>query len=228
VPHAGWIYSGRLAGEVLSRVAIPDRVIILAPKHRPGGSEWAVAPHEAWSLPGGQVDSDPELARRLAEGIDRLELDAAAHAQEHSVEVQLPLLARLAPQSKVVGITIGGGDLAGLLEFGRQMAAVLRDDEPRPLLVISSDMNHFADEAETRRVDRLALDAMETLDPERLYRTVRDERISMCGMFPAVIVMETLRAWDRLSKFELVGYATSAESSGDTIRVVGYAGVLLG
>jgi len=228
VPHAGWVYSGKLAAEVLSRVEIPERVIVLAPKHRPGGSEWAVAPHATWSLPGGDVESDPELAQRLAEGISGLELDATAHAREHSIEVQLPILARLAPGARVIGITIGGGELAGLLEFGRQMAAILRDDEPRPLLVISSDMNHFAAEEKTRRIDRVALDAMETLDPERLYHTVRDERISMCGMFPAVIVMETLRTWGVLSKFELVGYSTSAESSGDTGRVVGYAGVLLG
>jgi len=228
VPHAGWVYSGKLAAEVLSRVEIPERVIVLAPKHRAGGSEWAVAPHARWSLPGGDVESDPELARRLAEGVSGLELDATAHAREHAIEVQLPILARLAPAARVVGISIGGGELAGLLQFGRELASVLRDDRPRPLLVISSDMNHFAGEEETRRVDRVALDAMETLDPERLYHTVRDEGISMCGMFPAVIVMETLRTWGVLSKFELVGYSTSAESSGDTGRVVGYAGVLLG
>jgi len=228
VPHAGWVYSGRLGADVLSRVEIPDRVIVLAPKHRPGGSDWAVAPHATWSLPGGGVASDPELARRLAEGVSGLELDATAHAREHAVEVQLPILARLAPDARVLGITLGGGDLAGLLRFGRELAAVLRDDRPRPLLVISSDMNHFAGEEETRRLDRIALDAMKTLDPERLYRSVRDERISMCGMHPAVIAMATLRAWGSLSKFELAGYTTSAETSGDTGRVVGYAGVLLG
>lgn len=228
VPHAGWTYSGRLAAEVLSRVKIPDRVIILCPKHRSGGAEWAVAPHRVWSLPCGEVASDPELAQRLAQGIDGLEADSAAHRQEHAIEVQLPLLAKLAPEAKVVGITIGGGTLPRLQEFGRQMADVLRAEESRPLLVISSDMNHFADEARTRRIDRMALDAMETLDPAKLYETVRENQISMCGMFPAVIVMETLKQLGQLSRSEEVGYSTSAESSGDTSRVVGYAGVLLG
>jgi len=228
VPHAGWIYSGRLAAEVFSRVKIPERVIVLCPKHRAGGAEWAVAPHRTWSLPGRQVASDPELARELAEKVSGLELDAAAHRQEHAIEVLLPLLARLAPEVRVVGIIIGGGDLESLRRFGRQMAGVLRNMPERPLLVISSDMNHFADDAETRRLDRLALAAMESLDPANLYQTVQDNRISMCGMFPAVIVMETLRELGSLHRCESVGYNTSAETSGDTSRVVGYAGMLLG
>jgi AmmeMemoRadiSam system protein B len=94
--------------------------------------------------------------------------------------------------------------------------------------LISSDMNHFADEARTRRLDRLALDAIESLDPRRLYETVRQHRISMCGVYPAVIVMETLRQLDRLHRCEEVGYTTSAQRTGDTRRVVGYAGLLLG
>ena len=131
--------------------------------------------------------------------------------------------------ARAVGITIGGGgELSSLLRFGQQMAEVLGAMSQRPLLVISSDMNHFAAETETRRLDRLALDAMETLDPARLYETVRKHRISMCGVSPAVIVMETLRQWGRLGRCQLVGYTTSAEASGDTSRVVGYAGVLLG
>jgi AmmeMemoRadiSam system protein B len=228
VPHAGWMYSGRLAAEVFSRIKIPPQVIILCPKHRPGGAEWAVAPYQAWSLPGRQVRSDPELAQRLAGAVSGLQLDAVAHQQEHAIEVQLPLLAHLAPEARVVGITIGGGELDDLLRFAGQLAETLRDLPERPLLVISSDMNHFADEAETRRLDRLALEAIESLDPVRLFRTVREHQISMCGMLPAVIVMETLRQGGQLRGCELVGYATSADTTGDTDRVVGYAGMLLG
>ncbi len=228
VPHAGWIYSGALAAQVFGRVEIPEQVIILCPKHRAGGADWAVAPHRTWSVPGRDVEGDPELARALAGAVSGLELDATAHRQEHAIEVQLPLIARLAPHARVVGITIGGGELAGLQRFAQQMADALRDLPQRPLLVISSDMNHFADEAETRRLDRLALDAMQTLDPAKLYETVRDNGISMCGVLPAVIVMETLRRWDSLHRCESVGYATSAEPSGDSSRVVGYAGMLLG
>jgi AmmeMemoRadiSam system radical SAM enzyme/AmmeMemoRadiSam system protein B/AmmeMemoRadiSam system protein A len=227
VPHAGWTYSGRLAAAVFSRVKIPERVLVLCPRHRPGGSPWAVAPHRRWMLPGRQVESDPELAARLAAAVTGLTLDAEAHRQEHAIEVQLPLLARLAPHARVVGIAIGGGDLDELLRFGAQLAGVLRDMPERPLLVISSDMSHFADDAAARRLDRLALDAIETLDPATLYETVHN-RITMCGMLPAVIVMETLRQLGCLHRCELVGYATSADTTGDPQRVVGYAGLLLG
>ena len=93
------------------------------------------------------------------------------------------------PGSRVVGITIHSGELEDLERFGDQMAGVLAGLSERPLLVISSDMNHFADDCETRRRDRLALDALASLDPHRLYRTVRDNRISMCGIMPAVVVL---------------------------------------
>ena len=138
------------------------------------------------------------------------------------------LLARLAPQVRVVGIAVGDSPLPELLRFGVAMSVVLRDMPQRPLLIVSSDMNHFANDAETRRLDRLALDAIATLDPECVYETVRGNRISMCGMAPCVVVMETLRWLGCLKRCESVGYATSAEASGDTSRVVGYAGLLFG
>ncbi|MGQ9574863.1 MAG: AmmeMemoRadiSam system radical SAM enzyme [Thermoguttaceae bacterium] len=226
VPHAGWVYSGRLAAAALSRVEFPSQVIIVCPKHRPDGADWAVAPYRAWSIPGGQVASDPELARRLAEAVTDLALDADAHRGEHAIEVQLPIVARLAPNSRVVGIAIHAGDLPRLQKAGQQLAGALRDLPDRPLLVISTDMNHYAEDSYTRRVDRMALDAIESLDPARLYQTVLDNRISMCGMIPAVLVLETLRQLGCLNQVQAVGYATSAETSGDRTQVVGYAAML--
>jgi AmmeMemoRadiSam system protein B/AmmeMemoRadiSam system protein A len=228
VPHAGLIYSGRIAAGVLRRIRIPSRVIVLGPKHTLLGMEWAVAPHEAWSIPGARVASDPELARRLVRAIPGLTLDAAAHRQEHGIEVELPFLARLAPEVKVVGIAIGHGDLDSCRRFAEGLADVLRRFEEPPLLLISSDMNHFATDAETRQLDALALAALEGLDPEELYDTVTENQISMCGLLPAVIVLETLRRLGRLKKAERCGYATTSDVTGDPSRVVGYAGMLLG
>jgi AmmeMemoRadiSam system protein B len=228
VPHAGWRFSGRVAGQVYQRLKFPETIIMLAPKHTRPGMNWAVAPHEVWQLPGGTVDSDPQLAARLAEVIDGLELDSQAHLQEHAIEVQLPFLARLAPQSRVVGITIGGGSLAQCQAFGNGLASVLKESEKQPLLVISTDMNHYASDEENRRLDAIAMDAVETLDPARLFDTVTEYGISMCGMRPTVMVMETLRQLGQLKKCERVAYTTSAEASGDTRQVVGYAGMLFG
>ena len=127
VPHAGWDYSGRLAAAVFQRVQWSECAIILCPKHRPGGAPWAVAPHTRWLFPGGELASDPAMAKRLADAVTGLTLDAVAHSQEHAIEVQLPLLARLAPRLRVVGIVVGDRPLPELLRFGRQMADALRD-----------------------------------------------------------------------------------------------------
>src|SRR5262249_17239475 len=112
--------------------------------------------------------------------------------------------------------------------FAEGLAGVLRERDELPLLLISSDMNHFATDAENRRLDAMALAALERRDPEALYRTVTEHSISMCGVLPAVIVLGTLRLLGKLKRAERVGYATTADVTGDTSRVVGYAGMLFG
>ncbi len=228
VPHAGLIYSGHIAGNVLRRIKIPSTVIVIGPKHTRYGVEWAVAPHERWTIPGAIIESDPDLARRLSEAIPGLELDAAAHSQEHAIEVELPFLARLAPHPRVVGIALGMADWRRCQDFATGLASVVRTMAEPPLLLISSDMNHFASDVETRRLDEVALRAMESLDPQTLLDTVTREHITMCGVIPATIVMETLRQLGWLNRIERVGYSTSGDTTGDRSRVVGYAGMLLG
>jgi AmmeMemoRadiSam system radical SAM enzyme/AmmeMemoRadiSam system protein B/AmmeMemoRadiSam system protein A len=227
VPHAGLVFSGQLAASVLNRLKFPGLVIVLGPKHTREGVRLSVAPHQAWAIPGTTVPSDPEFARALAAAFPGLQLDAAAHQHEHAVEVELPLLARLAPTSRVVGLAIGGGDWEHCRQFAHALADVIRRLPEPPLLLISSDMNHFASDSENRRLDAIALQALEQLDPVHLLATVTEHNISMCGVLPAVIVMETLRQLGGLSTCERVGYSTSADVTGDTSRVVGYAGVLL-
>ncbi|MEO8494005.1 MAG: AmmeMemoRadiSam system protein B [Planctomycetota bacterium] len=228
VPHAGLIYSGKLAGEVFSQVKIPDTVIIVGPKHTRAGVEWAVAPHETWSIPGAELKSDRALAQRLCDAIPGLQMDAAAHQGEHGIEVELPFIAKLNPNAKVVGIAIGGGDMNRCREFAHGLAKVLEGLDEQPLLIISSDMNHYADDAENRRLDELAMEALEGLDAENLLKTCVDNQISMCGVLPAVMIIEALKEMGSLKKATRIGYTTSAETSGDTSRVVGYCGMLFG
>ncbi len=226
VPHAGLVYSGRIAADVFRRIRLPRSIIVIGPKHTSLGVDWAVAPHRTWSLPGITMASDPEWAAQLCDAIDGLELDAAAHEREHAIEVELPWLARWAPDARVVGIAVGQANLAMCHQFAAGLAEALANRPEDTLLVISSDMNHFANDAETRRIDALAVDAMSALDPERLYHTVRDHQISMCGMLPACMVLATLRNLNRLNEARTVAYGTSADVSGDKSRVVGYAGML--
>jgi AmmeMemoRadiSam system protein B len=228
VPHAGWMYSGRLAAKVLARVNIPATVVILCPKHHAGGVTCAVAPWGRWLYPGGSVEVDVELSAQLASEVPGFEVDHTPHREEHAIEVQLPLLARLSPASRLVAVTVGRIDLEQVHLCGAAMAEVVRDRLDSLLFVISSDMNHFATDADTRRLDELALQALDALDPDRLYATCLRQRISMCGALPAAIVLSTLRSLNVLHRAQRVDYATSAEVSGDLQRVVGYAGMLFG
>ncbi|MBP85812.1 MAG: hypothetical protein CMJ64_03705 [Planctomycetaceae bacterium] len=227
VPHAGLQYSGKIAGEVFSKIKIPDTMIIIGPKHTRLGVEWAVAPHDAWAIPGGEVKSDRELGQQLCDAIPGLQMDAAAHQGEHGIEVELPFIAKLNPEAKVVGITIGGGSLERCREFAAGLAKVLSERDDEVLLVISSDMNHYATDEENRRLDEMAMDAMETLDAEKLLSTCIENQISMCGVLPAVMIMEAVKEANGLKKATRVAYSTSADTSGDKSRVVGYCGMLL-
>jgi AmmeMemoRadiSam system radical SAM enzyme/AmmeMemoRadiSam system protein B/AmmeMemoRadiSam system protein A len=228
VPHAGWFFSGKLAADVLKRIDIPRTVIVIGPKHTANGLDWAVAPNRVWQFPGGQLDSDLELARALVTAVPGLQFDAAAHQQEHGIEVELPIIHRLAPQTKIVGICVSGATLARCEEFACGLASVLKNFLlAPPLLVISSDMNHYASDAETRRLDALALAEFDRLDEDALFKTCMANHISMCGLIPAVMVIKTLKKLGRLNRSVEVGYATSADASGDTTRCVGYAGRLL-
>jgi AmmeMemoRadiSam system protein B/AmmeMemoRadiSam system protein A len=226
VPHAGWRYSGRLAADVLKRIAYPSDVVVLGPKHTRWGANWAVDPHSGWHLPTGELKSNPQLARQLVRAVPGMELDAAAHQQEHGIEVELPFIQQLAPYARVVGVAIGRASRQECEMISAGLAWVIRNQPEPAVLIISSDMNHFADDETTRRLDAMALDKLNGLDPDGLYDVCTENQITMCGMRPAVIVLKTLKKLGRLTSAKHVGYATSGDVSGDRSRVVGYAGML--
>ncbi len=230
VPHAGLKYSGGVASQVWRSIEGLDgrTLLVISPKHTKEGVNWSVCPFKAWQLSGKvSFDSDRELAQQLAERIDPLRLDAAAHQQEHGIEVQLPILERLAPHAKVVGLALHGGNWEDISAAAKQLAEFLQTLPEPPLLVISSDMNHYASDRENRRLDRLALNAMASGDPQQLIEVCQQHEISMCGLVPAALVMETLRQQGHSLKTIEVDYATSGDVSGDKSQVVGYAGLLL-
>ena len=227
VPHAGLRFSGRVAAEIWRRIDVPDRVLIIGPKHTAEGVDWAVAPHHHWQLSDSvQIAGDEELARELAEQIPGMELDSRAHAREHGIEVQLPLMNRLCPDARLAAIAMHGGDLQALESAASALAEWIKEQDEPPLLVISSDMNHFADDEENRRRDRLALDALATGEGAELLRVCGEENISMCGQIPAALVLMVMRKLGKTAKAEEIAYATSADYGGGKERVVGYAGVI--
>lgn len=229
LPHAGWIFCGEIIAKTVAQVEIPDRLVIIGPKHTRFGPNWSVSGDAAWELPGGVVPVDTEGVSFLAERVSGLEIEREAHRQEHGVEVLLPFLRRSNPSIRIVPIAIGAADPESL----RPLAAALADWRKQardtlgrpPLLVISSDMNHFADDEETRRRDRLALERLGAADPFGLFKTCLTNDISMCGLRPAVAVLQALNL-ERTAQVEITAYDTSATASGDTNRVVGYAGAV--
>lgn len=230
IPHAGWQYSGRLAAQTLKHVKIPPWVIIFAPKHRGGGVDWAVAPYKTWQLPGKNVETNLPMTDKMVNAVDYFAYDAVPHAHEHAIEVQLPILARLAPETNISAVVMSMSSWEMIALGAAQFAKFLKTLPEKPMLIISSDMNHFANDETTRRVDRIALDAIHRAvaeqNPDFALRTIYEQQISMCGIVPAVFVMETLRQLGKLDRVEETGYTTSAETSGDSSRVVGYAGLV--
>ncbi len=223
-PHAGYVYSGPVAGEVYSSVRIPGRAVIFCPNHTGIGEEAAILSRGSWRMPWGDAPVDGELAGRLTAACPLLREDAKAHAREHSLEVQLPFLHRFRPDFRFVPVALGSLSLEECRELGEGAADAIVQDPERPLLVASSDMSHYVPDGVAKKKDRLAIDRVLALDPEGLYKTVRTERISMCGVIPAVVV---LFAACRLgaTRAQLIKYATSGEVSRDFDQVVGYAGL---
>nr|MDP9146125.1 AmmeMemoRadiSam system protein B [Acidobacteriota bacterium] len=151
--------------------------------------------------------------------------DAPAHSREHSLEVQLPFLQTFAPGCTFVPVALGTANFETLVRVGQAIGKVLAEENEEVLLVTTSDLNHYEDDATTRRKDRKAIDQLLKMDARGLYDTCRNEEISMCGLGPAVSMITALHALGS-TKSELIRYATSADRSGDPTTTVGYAGMI--
>jgi hypothetical protein len=223
-PHAGYVYSGAVAGELFSSIQVPGRAVIFCPNHTGVGEDAAIMSRGAWRMPWGDVPVDEELAARLETACPLLREDASAHSREHAIEVQLPFLHRFRPDVRIVPVALGRLSLEECRELGENVADTIAEDAERPLLVASSDMSHYVPDAVARKKDRMAIDRMLALDPEGLYRIVRTERISMCGVLPATVVLFAARLLGATSA-RLIRYATSGDVSREFDQVVGYAGL---
>ena len=226
VPHAGYMYSGAVAGAVYGRLRLPRRIILLGPRHYAQGAPLAILSEGAWQTPLGEVEVDGALAREIREVFPALQENAAAHRNEHALEVQLPFLQLLAGDFRFVPIALGPVTISTLEDLGRAIAETVQETNEEVLLVASSDMNHYENDELTRAKDHLAIQRILALDPRGLYNTVRHEGVSMCGYGPAVVML-TAAVELGATRAELVQYATSGDVTGDRDEVVGYAGIVV-
>ena len=226
VPHAGYLYSGRVAGAVYARVAWPETWVILGPNHTGQGLQASIMTSGEWETPLGEAPIDDELGKAILSHSVVLCEDRLAHAREHSIEVQLPFLQIREKPFRFVPISLYRHEYAVCQDVGQAVAAGIREVGRRVVLVASTDMSHYVSRAEATAKDREALDAILALDPERLHQVVRRKGISMCGFHATATMLVAAKALGATSA-ELVMYTDSGEVTGDASEVVAYAGLVV-
>ncbi len=225
VPHAGYVYSGSVAGRVLARSSLAEKLILLGPNHTGMGQRIAVWGDGVWHIPGSDIIVNESTASLVGQ-LPGFSLDYQAHLAEHSLEVLLPFLIRIKPGCSIVPIAVAEPDVQKLIRAGEDLARTIKELDLDVSLVVSTDMSHFIPEEQARRLDRLAIDRILDLDAPGLHQVVTQNRISMCGVMPMTMGLACVGALGARST-ELVDYTTSGDAAGDYSRVVGYAGVII-
>jgi len=228
LPHAGYIYSGRVAAAVVSAIEIKEKVIIMGPNHSGYGREFGVMAEGVWQMPFGNVPIDSDLAKALLKKSSYLEEDSLSHAYEHSLEVELPFLQYFRQDFSIVPIIFSAADLKVYKDIGKAIASCVKELklEKKTLIVASSDMTHYEPQNSAEKKDKQAIEAIRELDEDKLWERINHFNISMCGYAPVIAMISAAKELGA-KKSELVAYQTSAESSGDYSSVVGYAGIII-
>lgn len=226
VPHAGYMYSGHVAGAVYAHIELPRRFLILCPNHTGMGTPLSIMSEGEWETPLGNAVIDTELANELKRRCALLSEDILAHRSEHATEVQLPFLQARLKDFTFVPIAVGTGKFEALDALGRAIGETISAQRDPVLVIASSDMNHYESDDVTRQKDSRAIEKILALDPHGLHEVVTKEHISMCGFGPAVAMLTAAKRLGAKSA-ELIKYATSGDVSGDRDMVVGYAGIAI-
>ena len=227
-PHAGYVYSGAVAGKGYAAVDVTPSVIVLAPVHEYAAAAISVWDGGPWETPLGQVEIDEELLRAVADGCGMAPADGDFHADRQTLELQLPFLQVRRADVKIVPIIVQTHEVGELRSLGAACAAAIEARGADVLIVASSDMTHFETAAVAKKKDEMALARVVEIDPEGLLDVVSRER-SMCGAAPAAAMLFAARELGA-TRAETVTYATSGdvkkkEHRKDTDSVVGYAAV---
>ena len=212
VPHAGYLYSGPIAGAAYARLAAGRetirRVVLFGPTHRVPVRGLALPSVRAFATPLGPVAVD-RAAADLALTLPQVALSDAAHALEHSLEVQLPFLQEVLESFAIVPFAVGdasAGEVSEVIE--------LLWGGNETLFVVSSDLSHYHRYADARRIDRATGDAI-------LALSATLDHDDACGATPINGLL--LAARRRGLRPELLDLRNSGDTAGDKARVVGYA-----
>lgn len=223
-PHAGYVYSGAIAGKVYAAIEIPATVLILGPNHHGAGAGAALYPDGEWLTPLGPVTINSRLNSLLQQHVPLIRSDTVAHEFEHSLEVQVPFIQYLRPDVTISAVCLGHGDFDAVRQIGEGVAAAILAYGGEVLIVASSDMTHYESADSARRKDDLALERVLGFDPHGLLQVCRSEQITMCGVIPAAVMLVAAGELGA-TQAELVAYGTSGDVTGDNRQVVAYAAV---
>lgn len=226
VPHAGLIYSGAVAGQVYSSISMPKTFVMLGPNHTGLGPAVSIMDAGSWEVPTGSLSIDRRLASRVLSGTMLAARDSQAHAYEHSLEVQLPFIAWFSQDVSIVPIAIMTASYDNCRELAEAIAKAIQGVDYPVTILASSDMSHYVSDKIARQKDKKAIEKIVGLDPRGLYDTVMHERISMCGVLPATVMLIAAQLLGARNA-RLISYMTSGDVSGDYDSVVGYAGIVL-
>jgi len=225
-PHAGYIYSGPVAGATISRIKFKDTFIIIGPNHTGKGKPLSIMTEGVWQTPLGEVEIDSELAKQILATSSHLEEDQVAHQYEHSIEVQLPFLQYFKPDIRLVPIILSYYSAAAYKEIGKEIAQAIKDLNRKAVIIASSDMTHYEPQQIAQRKDTQAIEAILDLNEDELLKRVEELQISMCGYAPVVTLICAAKQLGA-TRAELVRYQTSGDTTGDYSAVVGYAGIII-
>lgn len=226
VPHAGYMYSGAVAGHVYSSARLPRRLVILGPNHTGLGKPVAVMCHGLWETPLGTALIDETLAGLILDMATMAEEDETAHRNEHSLEVQIPFLQTNRRNFLFAPVCVGTSRRDVLIALGEAIASAIESLGEPVGIVISTDMTHFEKAEQARKKDFIAIEKMKSLDAVGLHTAVREHDITMCGSGPVTAGLHALKKMGA-STADLIAYGNSGDTSGNYNEVVGYAGLLI-
>jgi len=225
-PHAGYIYSGPVAGAAISKIKFKDTFVIMGPNHTGSGKPLSIMTEGTWKTPLGDVEIDSELGKQILTMSSHLQADEGAHLYEHSIEVQIPFLQYFKRDIKIVPIVLSYVTGAAYKEIGKEIAKAIKESNRGVVIMASSDMTHYESQESAREKDTQAIEAMLDLNEDELLRRVDELKISMCGYAPAVSLISAAKELGATGA-ELVRYQTSGDTTGDYSSVVGYAGIII-
>jgi len=225
-PHAGYIYSGPVAGAVFSRLKFTDTFILIGPNHRGAGKPFSITTTGRWKTPLGEVQINAALAGAILKASKYLEEDNLAHRYEHSLEVQVPFLQYFKADVMIVPIVLSQAPPPVYKEIGLAIAKAIKEMGEEAVIVASSDMTHYEPHEKAKAKDKRAIEAILNLDADELVQRIAKYDISMCGYAPVISLITAAKELGA-EKAELVKYQTSGDTSGDYSSVVGYAGIII-